>query len=271
MFATAGESGEGDTQRTQLRAPCKSTAPQRGKTGPGTVVPAVRLSSAGKHLRHNAFGGFCSPYVQPGSGQWYSPHARIPTGLPTLRHSVLSYGGATGEALLGVTEPVTARHRPVRNSPKQAVALCRGTRVCRLCPASVAVADPFTDSELHLIVKFAVRSAGCRPAQRTAVRNGGMAIGSNPSSGRAARERRRAGSEVVCVAHAPMNAGAGRPRIRTGTILARASRFTLEDPDGLHRNRVVHADEGAPTGLFGPFCSEPRRYDQPSERSGSHR
>lgn len=44
-----------------------------------------------------------------------------------LRHSVLSCGGATGEALLGVREPLAACYQPVRDSHKQVAAVWLGT------------------------------------------------------------------------------------------------------------------------------------------------
>lgn len=48
---------------------------------------------------------------------------------PEVRRTVLSYLGATGEALFGVTGPLS-RYRPVRNSRKQVAAVSHGTGAC---------------------------------------------------------------------------------------------------------------------------------------------
>ena len=52
---------------------------------------------------------------------------RIPTRLTHATAFGTVVRGATGEDLLGVTEPPAARYRPVRDSRKQVKAVWRGT------------------------------------------------------------------------------------------------------------------------------------------------
>ena len=54
--------------------------------------------------------------------------------------------GNCGEALLGVTKPLSTRHHPVHDSGKQVKAVWRGTSARKPWRASVAVIDPLTVS-----------------------------------------------------------------------------------------------------------------------------